>query len=101
MIGDWLFGGGTVEVRCDIDIEQTPDSFHAYAIPDGVDIRPGDVVTVHDAPTGIGFGDRFTCVRTATVQRAGVLGRAWTELTALLELTELYEVGFQPKETGI
>jgi hypothetical protein len=34
------------------------------------------------------------------VQRAGVLGRAWTELTALLELTELYEVGFQPKETA-
>jgi hypothetical protein len=100
MIREWLLGGGRLEVRCDIDIEQTADSFHAHAIPDGVEIRPGDVVTVHDAPTRIGFGDRFTCVRMATVERAGVLGRFWTELTALLELTELYEVGFQPKETA-
>jgi hypothetical protein len=99
MIATWLFGGGTVEVRCDIDIEQTAESLHAHAIPDGVEIRPGDVVTVHDAPSRIGFGERITCVRRATVRRAGVLQRAWTELTALLELTELYEVGFQPKET--
>ena len=70
---DWLLGGGTVQVRCDVDIEQTPESFHAHAIPDGVEIRPGDVVRIHDAPTHIGFGDRFTCVRTATVERAGAL----------------------------
>ena len=99
MIGSWLFGGATMQVRCDIDIEQTPESFHAHAIPDGVELRPGDVVTVHDAPARIAFGDCFTCVRTATVRRAGALERVWTELTALLELTELYEVGFQPKET--
>jgi len=97
---DWLLGGAKVQVRCDIDIEQTPESFHAHAIADGVDIRPGDVVTIHDAPTGIGFGDRFTCVRAATVERAGVLGRLRAELAGLLELTELYEVGFQPKETA-
>jgi hypothetical protein len=95
----WLFGGGTIEVRCDIDIEQTPESFHAHAIPDGVAIRPGDVVTVHDAPTGVGFGEHIIGVRRATVRRAGMLQRAWTELSALRELTELYEVGFQPKET--
>ena len=99
MIGNWLFGGTTVEIRCDIDIEQTPESFHAHAIPDGIDIRPGDVVTVHDVPTNVGFGQRLTCVRRATVRRAGVLDRVWTELTALLELTNLYEVGFEPKET--
>ena len=58
MIGDWLFGGGTVEVRCDIDIEQTPDSFHAYAIPDGVDIRPGDVVTKRNQALDRGQADR-------------------------------------------
>jgi hypothetical protein len=99
MILDWLFGGGTIEVRCDIDIEQTPESFHAHQIPDGVELRPGDVVTVHDAPVRIGFGERIIGERTATVRRAGAVQRAWTELTALLELTELYEVGFQPKET--
>ena len=94
----WLFGGGTVEVRCDIDIEQTAESFHAHAIPDGIDIRPGDVVVVHDAPTGVRFGERVTGVRRATVRRAGAIARAWTQFTALLELTDLYEVGFEPKE---
>lgn len=99
MIWQALFGGRTVEVRCDVDIEQTPESFHAHAVPDGIDIRPGDVVMVHDVPVEIGFGEHLTCTRTATVYRAGALGRFWTQLTALLELTELYEVGFQPKET--
>jgi hypothetical protein len=47
----------------------------------------------------VAFGERLTCTRSATVYRAGALGRFWTQLTALLELTELYEVGFQPKET--
>ena len=59
MIVAWLIGGRVVEVRCDIDIAQTPETFHAHAIPDGIDIRPGDVVTVHDAPSRIGFGERF------------------------------------------
>lgn len=98
MIWEALFGGRTVEVRCDIDIEQTAESFHAHAVPDGIDIRPGDVVLVHDVPTDVRFGERVTCQRTATVRRAGAFQRVWTELTALLELTELYEVGFQPKE---
>jgi hypothetical protein len=34
----------------------------------------------------------------ATVYRAGPIARWWTQLTAVLELFELYEVGFQPKE---
>jgi hypothetical protein len=56
-------------------------------------------VTVHDAPSHVGFGEHVTCTRRATVWRAGVLERAWTELVALRELTDLYEVGFRPKET--
>jgi hypothetical protein len=99
MIVTWLIGGRTVEVSCDIDIAQTPETFHAHAIPDGIEIRPGDVVTVHDAPSRVGFGEHVTCVRRATVRRAGALRRALTQLAALTELTELYEVGFQPKET--
>jgi hypothetical protein len=98
MIASWLLGGRTVEVRCDIDIEQTAESLHAHAIPDGIEIRPGDMVTVHDVPARIAFGERITRVGRATVRQAGALERWWTELVALLELTELYEVGFQPKE---
>ena len=99
MSGNWLLGGDPVEVQCDVDIEQTPLSFHAHAVPDGIDIRPGDTVQVHNAPTGIHFGDILTCRCPATVTRAGAIARLWTEITAMFELTELYEVGFLPKES--
>ena len=99
MIGESLFGGGTVRIVCDVDIEKSAESFHAHAVPDGIDIRPGDVVVVHGAPTDIGFGERLTCQCPATVTRAGAIGRAWTSFTAMFELTQLFEVGFEPKET--
>ena len=76
------------------------ESFHAYAVPDGIDIRPGDVVVVHGVPTDIGFGERLVMQCQATVTRAGPLLRGCgPSFTAMFELTELYEVGFMPKET--
>ena len=98
MNDDWFFGRRTEQIRADIDIEKTAESFHAYAVPDGVAIRPGDVVTVHGVPTDVGFGDRLVMQCAATIQRAGMVERMWTEFTAMFELTELYEVGFMPKE---
>ena len=95
----WPFSPRTVRVHCDVDIEQTPSSFHAHAVPDGVAIRPGDVVVVHNAPTDISFGERIVCQCPATVTRAGPVARWWTGVAAMFELTELYEVGFLPKET--
>jgi len=97
-MGAPLFRRQTVEIRCNVDIEQTPESFHAHAVPDGIDIRPGDVVMVHDAPSRIRFGERLVCQCRATVRRAGIFERLWTEFTGLFALTELYEVGFEPKE---
>ncbi len=95
---DWLFGRRTVQARATIDIEKTPESFHAYAVPEGVEIRAGDIVQVHGAPYEIEFGDHITLECPATVQRAGAVLRAWTAFTAFFELTGLYEVGFEPKE---
>ncbi|HTW27024.1 MAG TPA: hypothetical protein VME92_07860 [Acetobacteraceae bacterium] len=86
-----------IEVACDVDMEQSPQTLHAHAIPDGVAIRPGDVVIVHDAPPAVAFGERLTMRCRATVLRAGPLRRAWTRTASLFALTELYEVGFQPK----
>ena len=88
----------TIEVRCDVDIERTRDSFHAHAVPDGIDIRPGDIVLVHGAPTDIGYGTRIACECRATVVRAGWIERAWTHVASLFELGELYEVGFSPRK---
>jgi hypothetical protein len=90
----------SVTVMCLVDIEQSAESFHAHALPDGIEIRPGDIVTVHDVPTDIAFGRRVSCRCRATVIRAGWLRRAITRLTAIFELTELYEVGFAPREAS-
>ncbi len=96
MSEDWLFGRRTVQARAEIDIEKTQESFHAYAVPDGVAIRPGDVVEVHGVPTDIAFGEHVQMECPATVSRAGALLRGWTALTSMFLLTELYEVGFEP-----
>lgn len=90
-----IFGRETLEVTCQVDIEQTPESFHAYAVPEGVDIRPGDRVIVHDAPASVAFGEKILCTRRATVVRANMLERVWTRFAGLFGITELYEVGFQ------
>jgi hypothetical protein len=89
-------GGRIVDVACEVDLERSLDSFHAYAVPDGIDIRPGDKVLVHGMPDRLSFGEcrRFTA--RATVTRAGWLARLWTEAAGIFDLTSLYEVGFQP-----
>jgi hypothetical protein len=89
-----IFGDRTVEVPCTVDVEHSFDSLHAYVELEGIEVGPGDEVLVHDAPTEVPFGERIVVQRRATVVRAGWLKRLWTRLTARLELTELYEVGF-------
>jgi hypothetical protein len=86
----------TLTIDCDVDLERTDDSFHAYAVPDGIDIRPGDRVQVHDMPARLQYGEQRRFRTRATVIRAGKLRRAWTEFASLFDLTSLYEVGFQP-----
>lgn len=87
-----------IQIHADVDIEQTATSFHAHAVPDGYDIRPGDTVSVQGIPA-VGFGEHVVCQLPATVIPANAFQRAWTQFTAMFELTELYEVGFLPKET--
>jgi hypothetical protein len=89
----------TVDVPCTVEIEQTAESFHAHAIPEGIEIRAGDRVLVHGAPSHVEFGSRISVPCRATVIRAGWFERVWTQTTALFELTQLYEVGFEPRET--
>jgi hypothetical protein len=87
-----------LDVPCVVEIEQSPESLHAHAIPEGVALRPGDRVLVHNAPCHVDYGEvlRVECI--ATVMRAGPLTRVWTQLAGMFELHELFEVGFQPKE---
>ena len=87
-----------ITVPCQLDIEVTPESVHAHAVPEGVVLRPGDTVVVHGAPERIEFGARIRQECTATITRAGWLTRITTRIAAAFELTELYEVSFAPVE---
>ncbi|WP_144185327.1 hypothetical protein [Elioraea rosea] len=95
---DWLLGRHTVEIVCDLDLEQTAESLHAYSIPVGIDIGPGDELVMHGAPAGVPFGERATMQVRATVRRAGWYDRAMVHLGAFFTLTELYNVGFEDIE---
>jgi hypothetical protein len=93
-----VIGRETVQAVIDVEIEKTQDSFHAYAIPSDIDLREGDEVMLHGVPADVEFGTRLILQCRATVRRANRLERAFTRLSAMFELTELYEVGFQPKD---
>ena len=89
-----LFRREVVEVPCTVDVEHSTDSLHAYVDLDGIEVGPGDKVTVHDAPTAVPFGERIVVQRRATVVRANGLDRLRAKVAGYLELTELYEVSF-------
>jgi hypothetical protein len=92
------FFGRRIEIECDVDLERSLDSFHAYAVPDGVAIGPGDSVVVHGLPCHLEFGENRQFRARATVYKAGLLKRLWTEYASVFDITGLYEVGFQPAE---
>jgi hypothetical protein len=92
---NWMGRPKRFDVPCTVEIEQTSETLHAHVVLDGgIDIRPGDEVTVHDAPTEVAFGERLVVRRTATVVRANAFERLCAKLEGYLELTELYEVSF-------
>jgi len=97
MIAHQLRAARRIESPCTIEIEHTHDHLHAHVeLADGLEVGPGDKVTVHGAPIQIPFGEKCVFTRRATVERAGPVKRAITKLTARLELTELFEVSFSP-----
>ena len=95
MTMSWTGSRKSFDVPCTVEIEQTSETLHAHVILDGdIDIKPGDEVRVHDAPTGVEFGQRLVVRRAATVVRGGPLDRLRARIEGYLELTELYEVSF-------
>lgn len=88
------------EVDCTVDVEHTTESLHAYVFLDGYEVGPGDEVTVKDPPPTPNFGGRVVRRCRATVVQAGLWGRIWTPVAAYLELTDLYEVGFDERSAS-
>ncbi len=100
MIAGWLSSRRVLEVPCSLDLEESFESLHAYVELEGVEIEPGDEVIVHDPPTTVpAYGERLVWRGRATVIKASPLERWWIRLKSRLELTELYEVGFQTWRT--
>ncbi len=83
------------DVACTIEVEHTHDSLHAHVeLDDGVVVHPGDEVIVHGPELDVPFGERVVERREATVVRASLVERCWTELTGDLEFMELLEFSF-------
>lgn len=92
-----LFSSETFDTPCRVEIEQSAEHFHAHVeLAGNVPIYPGDSVQVHGEPIMVAFGEKVFFDRIATVQRAGLLRRAWTKFTGYFEMAELYEVSFTP-----
>lgn len=85
------------ETGCTIALEHSEHALRADVELDGnPEIHPGDRVRIHGDAVQLPWGERLTLRRTATIERASLLGRAWTRATAYLGITELYEVSFSP-----
>jgi hypothetical protein len=83
------------ESPCTVEIERSAETLHAHVVfHKEVDIRPGDEVLVHDAPSEAAFGEKIVVQRVATITRAGLPERMWTRLAGNFELFELYDVSF-------
>ena len=83
------------EVPCVVDVENTFDGVYAHVdLKANVPVGPGDTVRVLGDKIVAPYGSKFTLFRTAEVQRAGRVERAWTKLTGRLECLELLEVSF-------
>ena len=91
----WSVQRKSFDVPCTVEIEQTSETLHAHVVLDGdIQIKAGDEVRVHNAPTHVAFGERLVVRRMATVVRGNPLDRLRARVEGYLELTELYEVSF-------
>jgi hypothetical protein len=88
-----------IEVPCTVEIANTFESLHAHVDLDGIEVGPGDAVEVHDAPAIPPRGETIVVRRTATVTRANWLDRLRARAEGYVELTELYEVGFEGRHS--
>lgn len=91
----WFFFRRREEVACTLDLEATPEHFHAHVDLDGAVVWEGDVVRVHGAPERIGHGEKRTMRAHASIAHASALRRWWTRKIGTSEITSLYEVGFE------
>ncbi|MEO1293328.1 MAG: hypothetical protein AAFV62_10930 [Pseudomonadota bacterium] len=90
-----LFSRRRIETPCVVEVSHRFESLHAHVeLGDGVTIEPGDEVLVHGQPIEAAYGEVVTERRIATVTKAFLIERLWTQLTGDLEFMELCEFSF-------
>ena len=89
----WFAARRREEVPCTLDLESTPEHFHAHAVLEGAVVHEGDAVQVHGAPSRIAPGERRTVHTRASVAHASAPRRWWTRAVGVSEISSLYEVG--------
>ena len=100
MIGRLFGARETFEVPCTVELEHTAEFLQANVSLEGIIAEAGDQVQVHDAPTSVPFGEHQFFERRATLTRANAIDKLLARASAYLELTELYEVGFDREAFG-
>lgn len=87
-----------IEVPCTVEISNTFESLGAHLrFDDGVTVYPGDEVMVHGSPVAVPYGESQSFRRMATITRASLLERLWTEATGDFEFMELCEFSFSER----
>ncbi len=94
-LGGWSVYRRTREVPCAVDLESTPEHFHAHVALEGLLVEPGDEVLVHGMPSRIARGERRSFASHATVHQASWPRRQWTRFAGRFSFYELYDVGFE------
>ena len=91
----WFTARRRETVPCTLDLESTPEHFHAHATLEGAVVREGDAVQLFDAPSHIAPGERRVVHTRAAVAHASAPRRWWTRAVGVSEISSLYEVGFE------
>jgi hypothetical protein len=92
----WLAWRRVRTVPVTLDLERTHDQFFAHVeLPEGVLVNEGDEVLVHDAPTTLRFGEKYSMQSQATISHASWPRRLLQRVLGTSEITGLYEVGFE------
>lgn len=94
-LGAWYAWRRTLRVPCAVDLESTPEHFHAHVELRGALPNEGDEVLVENMPSRIALGECRTFESQATIERASWPRRAVQRVIGRTQITELYDVGFE------
>jgi len=83
------------KIPCTVEVSHTFESLHAHVrFDNGTTVYPGDEVLVHGKPVIAKYGEIKNEKRNATIKRAFLIERLWTQLTGSIEFMEICEFSF-------